>query len=779
MIAALPTRLLIPSLLVALGSFALAGESPYYPERGRAAIGQRALDLRKPAVVLSVALEPGEEDLPLVAWLRMGLGAKVVSVYVTGGSTTGSDLNGESPSRVAGCRKEEAYRVNTLLGAESYFLNLPDVGIVNRREALERLWVPDSVLAKLATLILSYRPDAILVHRDFRGEKGMTPRQAWFVDLLLRSIRAARSPLPAQLDRGMSAWDVQRVFADTGAGGYRVNGSLRNRVWGKTYASIGSGAGRLYESLRVRRREWEGTARSYALIFTASKKDRPASLLAGVPAMNPRIRSLAALVSRACDQAERSSLVSAVASVAAAIDSVEHALYREPGALGGTGERVLAAWKNGLEDLRCSLFDLRIAVTSSDSLVTADQVFFLRFSAISGAVDTSRTQVLFPLAMKHVWGIDESVNYKFNLSVPREFRVITPDKPEYNMPVSTFGQDRPRPRTQFPFIIYHNDAVRARNYAYRKEIPLGMGPVRTLEVLTPVVRLADGERVVFSVMNFSRDAFEGDVYIQDSLVTSPRRRIRLSHKDEVLTDTLTIACSPGAAPGDRPVRLFIAGKPLAQVTARKFDAIADTALPVGLVTGIKGSPVAMALARLRVPVVLIGPGVSAGLAGLPFRTIIIDEEAAAQREDFAVILGALRSWTENGGNLVVLPQFLTPHALDSAWGGAVFRRWPALEPAEGVVPEEGSALLDAPNRIPGADWDGWVVSRSLGSVDPSGAQAAPVLRSSLTGEPLVVTLPEGRGRVTLVALDIVSQLRNVHPGAHRLLANLIAARLAR
>lgn len=780
MIKALPLRILLPAACLGLSLAAAAGESPYFPERGSAAIRQRALDLRTPAVVLAVALEPGDEDLPLLAYLRMGLGARVINLYVTGGSSTPSDAGGESPAGVAGRRKGEAYRVSTLLGMESYFLNLPDAGIIRRKETLERFWIPDSVLPKLNTVILSYRPDAIIVQRDFHAGEGMTTRQRSITGLLMRSIAAAGSPLPAQIASGMTAWHVARVFADTGAGTYRANVSLRNPVWKMTYGEIGARAGRLYESLRVRRAEWEKVPRSYGLLSTALKKDRPASILAGLPLMNRRVRSLAGVVARASVQAETLPRPRAIESVARAIDTVEHALYRESAALGEVGNRVLATWKNGLEDLRCSLFDLRISFASSDSLLTGNQLFFLRFTGLTGSVDTGRTEIIFPLAMKHVWGIDESVNYRFRFSVPREFRVITPDKPEYTMPASTFGLDRPRPRTQFPFIIFHSDAVRSHNFAYRKEIPLGVGPIRSVEILTPVVRMVSGARVAFSLMNFSRDGFEGDVYLSDSLVSSPRRHVRLLTKDEALTDTLTITCRENVPPGDYPVRFFIAGKPLARVTARSFEAVADTTSPVGLLTGITGSPVEAALAGLRVPVTLIGSGMTGLTENFPFSTIVIDEEAAAQRGESAGRLGALRSWVARGGNLVILPQFLSPRSPDSASPGCTFRHWPPLEPGDSVATGGGAPdLLQYPNRIGAGDWDGWVVSRALGWVDTGSSNAETVVRSASTGNPLLVTLAVGKGRVTLVALDIVSQLRNVNPGACRLLANLVARRLAR
>lgn len=48
------------------------------------------------------------------------------------------------------------------------------------------------------------------------------------------------------------------------------------------------------------------------------------------------------------------------------------------------------------------------------------------------------------------------------------------------------------------------------------------------------------------------------------------------------------------------------------------------------------------------------------------------------------------------------------------------------------------------------------------------------VRSQTSGAPLVVTIPQQKGRITYVALDLYSQLINVLPGGYRLLANLLA-----
>lgn len=95
--------LVLALFLSSTGAIGAAGVdySPYFPERGSAAIFQRSLDLRNPIVILSISLEPGFEDLPALAYLRLGRGARIISLYVTNGEATPSDVSGEPPFRLA------------------------------------------------------------------------------------------------------------------------------------------------------------------------------------------------------------------------------------------------------------------------------------------------------------------------------------------------------------------------------------------------------------------------------------------------------------------------------------------------------------------------------------------------------------------------------------------------------------------------------------------------------------------------------------------------------
>ena len=66
------------------------------------------------------------------------------------------------------------------------------------------------------------------------------------------------------------------------------------------------------------------------------------------------------------------------------------------------------------------------------------------------------------------------------------------------------------------------------------------------------------------------------------------------------------------------------------------------------------------------------------------------------------------------------------------------------------------------------------MSRAMGSVQiKNGTGLHVAVRSPGTGAALLVNAPQGKGNVTFVALDLWSQLLNVHPGSYRLLANLV------
>jgi hypothetical protein len=207
------------------------------------------------------------------------------------------------------------------------------------------------------------------------------------------------------------------------------------------------------------------------------------------------------------------------------------------------------------------------------------------------------------------------------------------------------------------------------------------------------------------------------------------------------------------------------------VIARKFDVAIPPGIRVGVLSEIPQSPVHSALDRIRVP----WSRIERDLPDLAeFSAILIDRDATVTTPALLAPGSKLLSWVRSGGHLVVLPQTSSPNAA-ALLPGAMFRLAPQLPSMTPVSLDSTASLAHQPNVLGNADWEGWVVARSLCSILPAADRKAVVLVRSTPGDlPLVVDLPEGKGRVTLVALDLESQLQNVHPGAHRFLANLLS-----
>jgi LmbE family N-acetylglucosaminyl deacetylase len=754
----------------------------YFPETGRAAIYQRALDLSGSVVVMAISLQPGYEDLPTLVYSRMRLGAKLINVYVTNGEATPSDLNGEAPFLLAARRKEEAYRVCRALDGEPYFLNMPDLGVVRDRSELEHSWVPDTVVSRLKVAFLSYRPDVILLQRDFRTmDTSETIRERFLIELVLRAVESARVNAGNRGLPGIAPWRVERVFVESVGGdknAVRARVDAAHPIWKKSFRDIGRQIMHEYRSLQARTTVWEGS-RTHAYVSVLPKSARHLrTLTAGFPVLTKRFQAMREGLVRVQKSTGGRLRSSSLDSVAGAISSLDHFLFRESSSMTAAERRIAAHWKDDLEALRCALLGVKFTY-ECDSLTTERQLIFLRFKSFKTKTSKANTEIFFPGAMKHEWGINESVNYRFKFEVPQEFRIITPERMEYNAPMSVYGLRRAHVRTRFSFIIYHHDSTRTHEFIYRGEMWLGVGPKRTFEILNPIVRAEDGEPLAYSFFNFSRNGFEGQVSLVDSLFKPASREVKiLPVKDYFLEDTIRLFPKGQIPPGNHAAELTVSGRgETRQFIARSFEVHADTTKRVCLLTGITHSPIAEALRRLHIRFLESDSAALASGDLSSFSVIVIDQDALLQRKDIVHVLGRLQSWVQGGGQMVVLPQYYATVNGSDIGRGMVFRLGPALEPQTPLTLDTLGGFLTRPNLLQAQDWQGWVVARAMGSVEVRNAQPAEVpVRAQTSGDPLIVTIPEHKGRIIYVALDVYSQLVNVHPGTFRLLANLLAYR---
>jgi LmbE family N-acetylglucosaminyl deacetylase len=767
---------LILSTLVLPTRVEASREPRYFPETGKEAVHQRALDVGNGAVVLVVNLQPGYEDLPLLAYLRLGTGARVVSTYFTNGDASPGDEGGSAPVFAVSRRKEEALAATRLLDVTAFFLNIPDPGVVSSRILLETIWNRDTATTRLERMIRHFRPDVLIMAGDLRGDTLQSMRQILFSELVMKAASIAGDPSARPDSAKPGPWDVPRIYVESSwePGAKLAAYDAIHPAWKMSYRSIASEAAREYHGLRLQRLGWITNAdRRYSLIHPRGAP-APPSMLDGIPSVSPRFRSLAAFIGKITRKEVRKLRTPSLSDVARAIDSVDASLARIRRLGAEDDYRPLVGWKNGLEELRCSLLDVNVDCVVSDSLLSANQIFYVRFQSVSSRTTSGKNRVFFPRAIDHSWGINESLDHQFSLQPPQEFRVLTPGKMEYGFPGSQFGIHQPTLRTRFPYIIIHQDSIRLREFIYRGEANLQVGPRRTFEILTPIVRAIDAAPVVCRLVNISRDAFRGTMTLRDSLVNPAAKAVSLTRKDEVLTDTLFLSLRGPLPPGDYPMSVALGTDASAPIVIRSFEAIPDPAARVGLVTSMEDSPVAQAMSRLQIAWSRIDTSHSIDAPLSQFNVIVIDRDALAGIRSLDSRNSRLIEWVKNGGHLVVFPQMAYRGGSVPLASGAMFRPSPLLPPGTTVSVDTTRSLFQTPNRIGPADWNDWVVARSFGSLLIAADREASILaRGAETNTPLVVDLREGKGHTTVVALDLVSQLLNIHPGAHRLLANLL------
>ncbi|MDT7687511.1 MAG: hypothetical protein QOE46_270 [Acidobacteriota bacterium] len=142
----------------------------------------------------------------------------------------------------------------------------------------------------------------------------------------------------------------------------------------------------------------------------------------------------------------------------------------------------------------------------------------------------------------------------------------------------------------------------------------------------------------------------------------------------------------------------------------------------------------------------------------------------------------LLEYVERGGTMVV--QYNTP---DRTLEGAQLGPFPFKLTQDRVTDEEAAvtelapddALLNAPNRITPADFEGWVQERGLYFASDWDARYTPLFSSHDAGSPdlkgSTLVARRGKGTYIFTALAFFRQLPAGVPGAYRLFVNMISA----
>lgn len=221
----------------------------------------------------------------------------------------------------------------------------------------------------------------------------------------------------------------------------------------------------------------------------------------------------------------------------------------------------------------------------------------------------------------------------------------------------------------------------------------------------------------------------------------------------------------------------------AQIVVQAFPVEVSQDLRIGYVAG-GSDTVDEALAKLGVQVELLDEStLTAGDLSV-YDTIVVGVYAYAARPDLAAANNRLLSYVENGGNLVVQyhrpsdnwnPETTAPYFLEL--GSPSFLWRVTDETAEVTYLEPDHPLVNVPNKITEADWEGWIKDRGLYFPSDWADEYTPLFSLQDPGEEpfrsSLLTTRYGEGRYTYTSLIYYFELENLVPGAYRMFANFI------
>lgn len=191
--------------------------------------------------ILFITAHPDDEWSSLLTYLSRGFGADVALLTITRGQGGQNAIGPEQDGQLGIIRTEELLAAGSHYGVHQYFTRAVDFGFSKSAQQTMEIWgaVP---LEDMVRVIRTYRPNVVINgwggthwgHGNHQASGILTPE----------AVEDAADPtkFPAQLTEGLKPWKVDlEVQPDDGAssGAVQLPVSEVSALWGKSYVEMG------------------------------------------------------------------------------------------------------------------------------------------------------------------------------------------------------------------------------------------------------------------------------------------------------------------------------------------------------------------------------------------------------------------------------------------------------------------------------------------------------------------------------------------------------------
>lgn len=738
--------------------------------------------------LMCLAAHPDDEDGATLAKYRKQFGIETCAVIGTRGEGGQNEAGPELYNELGVLRTLEQLASADVLGARVSFLDLPEFGYSKSREETFEKWGRQETVRRVVRAIREMRPDVIITHHD--PETGHGHHQALGA-AVLEAFDAAGNPaaFPELAGEGLEPWQPRALYVRAwekpqNPAAVEVDINQVDPAEGVSYAEIAARALERHSSQgmqffieRLRSGEtkaWyvpvktapapqdqaagalpppEGAALFNGLSDRVSQEDRALARASGTPEqLKPRLLAAAASVDPAGPLAGHR-LRRLTEAAALAMGLTMDVTVSDPELIPGQeGQVAVVLHDAGAPD--CQTADCTLNTTAWAEMQPHEPVH-------AGFAD-GKASVALPLAVPqghpatvpHAEHLFDATfmepqaevtarvtcgGQELTLREPVRFDIAPPVTIDFpGEPVVAFvGRD-----TVVPF------KMRATNHS--------PGPCKTMIVISPssaFKALNEWEKRSIP-LEFAR---EGDVQVVD---------LPLELHGEIGEREVFVTAMPEGSD-----YVFHGKGQLVQAT-----------VPEGIEAGVITSydtVIMDTLERMRVPHEAIANGEITPERLGQFNVVLVDMRAYHARPDLVACNQVLLDYVKQGGTAIVMYQKTFEWKPEYApYPIHVSQNRVSAEdaPVELLQPEH--PLFNTPNKIVPEDWLGWVQERGLYIPDAWDEHYTPLIRTSDPAEDIppgsCLVCDYGDGKYLYTPLVWYRQLREAHPGALRVFANMLA-----
>jgi LmbE family N-acetylglucosaminyl deacetylase len=783
------------------------------------AILQELKSFREMGSVLYLAAHPDDENTLLIAYLARGRNYRTAYLSITRGDGGQNVLGAQFDEKLGVARTQELLAARHLDGGRQFFTSAMDFGFSKDYRETLRIWDRQQVLSDVVRVIREFRPD-VIINRFSTQPGGTHGHHTASAVLGLEAFKLAGDPnaLPEQ---HLPPWQPKRIFVNTrGEGGVHMDVTGDDPVSGLSFADLAA------RSRAMHKTQGFDNFRGFG---GSAPRTESFQLLAGEPATNDIMDGIDTTWNRVPGGAEIGKLADEIIAQFNPQDAPASvpALLKLRSLVGALPDKdsTLMEKSRQLDNVLQSCLGLEVETVISQSEVVPGEKMHLRHSAtVRSSIPVQWLEVRYPGSKENLGRKELSANQTTDVQFEQQLPGSTPlTQPYWLLEEHTPGMfvirdpsliGSPENPPAFPiqevFEVGGQQLVIPDEPVQILTNPSGAEIRRKLDVIPPVSLKFPSEVVLFGPgktnqvelqITAARPGLSGSVHLEtpDGWTASPSSiPISLNSVGDTKSVTFTVT-----APGQLASAKIIAAAEIGGITYRNArDEISYQHIPRQLLQPLAKVKVLSLDLGTRGHTIGYLPGAGDSVAGClkemgysvkqlndsdldtnklkTFDAVIIGVRAFNVRSGLAPHLPALFDYVNSGGT--VIAQYNRPDGL-KATPLAPFdlhlsgdRVTDETAPVTFLAPDH--PVLNTPNKITAADFDGWIQERGIYFPNQWDSHFTPILACNDPGEsPLkgsLLVAPYGKGYFVYTGLVFFRELPAGVPGAYRLFANLIS-----